>query len=457
MSFPKYPAYKDSGVEWLGEVPADWIVLDGRRLFTNIRNRANDEAEQLAATQAYGVMPQKQFMERQDQKVVLALAGTENFKEVLVDDFVISLRSFQGGIEHSSYQGCVSPAYTVLRAKQSGLMFTRFYKYFFKENSYVSALQSVTTGIREGRTITYEQFGLIPLPIPSKIEQVQIAKFLDHETAKIDALIEEQQRLIELLKEKRQAVISQAVTKGLDPSVPMKDSGVKWLGEVPAHWALPKLSYLGQVTNGATPDRENASYWNNGDIPWVASGALNDYHINSVSEFITRDALKSCSVEIISPGAILIGLVGQGKTRGLSALLNIAATINQNVCAIIPVKEKLSSSFLHFYVQCIYQPLRDLGRGSNQAALNCELVSAIRIPLPPNVEQKKIVRYVESILNGLGELEDYAKHTVALMQERRSALISAAVTGKIDVRGWQSANPPLQGLNQENKPCLEDL
>ncbi|KAF0866283.1 restriction endonuclease subunit S [Pseudomonas sp. LD120] len=285
-----------------------------------------------------------------------------------------------------------------------------------------------------------------PCAIPTLKEQTQIARFLDHETARIDELIEEQQRLIELLKEKRQAVISHAVTKGLDPTVLMKDSGVEWLGEVPMHWPLPKLGHLARVLNGSTPSRENMDYWSEGNIPWIASGSLNDYRIDLASEYITEKALKECSVEMIPRGAILVGLVGQGKTRGLAALLNIDATINQNVCAVIPDKEKVLSGFLHLYLHCVYEPLRDFGRGANQAALNCELVSALRIPLPCMEEQGRIVRHIESKLNEFDALEDYALRSIGLMQERRSALISAAVTGKIDVRGWQ---PPASATSPE--------
>jgi len=285
-TFPKYPAYKDSGVEWLGEVPEHWGIFIAKRLFGNVRESAKPDAEQLAATQAYGVIPQKDFMERNDAKVVLALSGTENFRDVRANDFVISLRSFQGGIEHSAYDGCVSPAYTVLRRRDQKNINPGYFRYLLKERSYISALQSVTTGIREGRTITYEQFGSLLMPVAPVSEQHHIARFLDHETARIDALIEEQQRLIELLKEKRQAVISHAVTKGLDPAVPMKDSGVEWLGEVPAHWDVSRLKYHStRIGDGlhSTPEYDDAGdyFFINGNN--LVGGAITVSPNNSAS------------------------------------------------------------------------------------------------------------------------------------------------------------------------------
>src|SRR5690554_4596911 len=248
VSFPQYPGYKDTSVDWLGVIPESWDLFLGKRIFSQRKERAYSDDQQLAASQAYGVIPQKKMMELTGNKVMLALGGTDSFRHVTQDDFVISLRSFEGGIEHSAYDGCVSPAYTVVAPNRT--IHPWFYRYLLKSRPYVSALQASTDSLRDGKSITFEQFGDIPLPYPPVADQRQIACFLDHETAKIDALIREQERLIELLQEKRQAVISHVVTKGLDPDVPMKDSGVEWLGEVPAHWKVKPLRYLGQCQNG---------------------------------------------------------------------------------------------------------------------------------------------------------------------------------------------------------------
>ena len=225
-------------------------TLTGKRFFSSIRKKALDTDEQLAASQKYGVIPQSLMMRLNDSKVMLALKGTDSFRHVEKDNFVISLRSFEGGIEHSDYTGCVSPAYTVLKSNID--IKAQYFKYLFKSGPYISALQSSTDSLRDGKSISYDQFGAIPLPKLSIKEQEKIASFLDYETAKIDILIEKQQRLIELLTEKRQAVISHAVTKGLNPDVPMKDSGVEWLGEVPEHWISAKLKYYtNQIVDGA--------------------------------------------------------------------------------------------------------------------------------------------------------------------------------------------------------------
>lgn len=448
MSFPAYTAYKDFGVEWLGEIPEHWAIFIAKRMFGNVRDSAKPDAEQLAATQAYGVIPQKDFMERNDTKVVLALSGTESFRDVRTNDFVISLRSFQGGIEHSAFDGCVSPAYTVLRRKDERNVNPSYFRYLFKDISYISALQSVTTGIREGRTITYEQFGTLSLPVAPVAEQAQIARFLDHETARIDALIEEQQRLIELLKGKRQAVISHAVTRGLDPTVPMKDSGVEWLGEVPQHWQVGALGYFAGIDTGATPDRGNPEYWG-GDIPWIKTGEVNYDNIFQAEEHITHEGVKNSAAKIAPKGTLLIAMYGQGVTRGRVAILDIEAAYNQ-ACAGVFVDSRIRVEYLRLFFIAAYPYIRDGGNETSQMNLSSGHVAKIKITVPPINEQISAEHFLNTEMARFDSLINEAGLLANHLQERRSALISAAVTGKIDIRGWESpASAKVQELEEE--------
>jgi type I restriction enzyme, S subunit len=383
-SFPAYPTYKDSGVEWLGEIPGHWAVFIAKRMFGNVRESASADAEQLAATQAYGVIPQKDFMERNDAKVVLALSGTENFRAVKANDFVISLRSFQGGIEHSAYDGCVSPAYTVLRRKDERNLNPSYLRYLFKDASYISALQSVTTGIREGRTITYEQFGSLSMPVAPVAEQTQIARFLDHETARIDALIEEQQRLIELLKEKRQAVISHAVTKGLDPTVPMKDSGVEWLGEVPAHWDVKKVGHACDIHNNLrTPiDRE---------IRAVRSGVYPYYGPTGVLDYIDDFYVEGEYFLIGEDGDHFLKF----EEKPMTFLVDGKFCVN-NHAHLVRGKDDCATSWAALYFEA-----RDLfpwliRQGVGRYKLRKEALVGISITVPPKSEQLRIVDEINS-------------------------------------------------------------
>jgi type I restriction enzyme, S subunit len=327
-----------------------------------------------------------------------------------------------------------SEIYTI---RASEKVVNRFLYYRLQEDGFMDLAIGAMTGAGGLKRVPSEVVANYIYASPEDGEQQKIANFLDHETAKIDTLIEKQQQLIKLLKEKRQAVISHAVTKGLNPNAPMRDSGVEWLGEVPEHWAMPKISHIGRVLNGSTPDKSNLSYWEGGAVPWLASGCLNSEIVDEPSHLISEAAYQNSSVELIPTDSLLVGMVGQGKTRGTSAILAINSCINQNMAAIIP-NEKVKIRFLYFLFQAMYDDLRELGRGGNQAALNCEIISSIRIPLPPIEEQTAIVDMLDELLIKLGDTDTLGEVQITLLQERRTALISAAVTGKIDVRNWKA-------------------
>lgn len=342
MSFPRYERYKDSGVEWLGEISEHWSVLPGRRLFGQKREPSLPSDAQLSATQKYGVIPQSLFMAREDQKVVLALSGTEAFKHVEQEDFVISLRSFQGGIERSKFSGCVSTAYTVLRATKP--IDPDYWAYLLKSDSYISVLSSTTDGIREGKSISYDQFGDLTLPNPPLSDQRDVSTFLDNETAKIDGLIEEQRRLIDLLKEKRQAVISRAVTKGLNPNAPMKDSGVYWIGMIPAHWEVAPIKRWFATVSGGTPNtgKYDEFYTSEGGYPWIRTTDLKNAPLSTFEISISEEGVNKSACTLLPTGSVLIAMYGGSGTIGKNAILQIDATINQALCGLLPLANILA-------------------------------------------------------------------------------------------------------------------
>lgn len=436
MSFPNYPEYEDTLADWLGAIPESWNLFLGKRIFSQRKERAYPDDPQLAASQAYGVIPQRKMMELTGNKVMLALGGTDSFRHVAQDDFVISLRSFEGGIEHSAYDGCVSPAYTVLTPKRR--IHPSFYRYLFKSRPYVSALQASTDSLRDGKSITFEQFGAIALPFPSVGEQFQIARFLDHETAKIDALIREQERLIELLQEKRQAVISHAVTKGLDPDVPMKDSGVEWLGEVPAHWIVARIKNFARVESGHTPDKKKEEYWVDCDIPWVS---LNDSKQLKKADYIADTSTKVNDLGIANSSARLLPAAAVVFTRdasiGLSAITTKPMAVSQHLIAWLCAGEKLVPEYLLLIFYAMESEFERYTFGATIKTIGMDDVRSLTAAFPPMEEQKQLVTWAfrkkETLQAGL----DAAEKTILLLKERRSALISSAVTGKIDVRNWQ--------------------
>ena len=242
---PTYEAYKDSGVEWLGEVPSEWPVLKMRYLYrdTSIKNRPNETL--LSVTQDKGVVPRDWV----ENRMVMPSGNLESFKFIEEGDFAISLRSFEGGLEYCHHAGIISPAYTVLKSIKNGLT-KGYYKYLFKSQAFISELQTSIVGIREGKNVSYEELKYSYLPIPSSDQQTLIANFLDQKTAQIDEAIAIKEQQIALLKERKQIIIQKAVTQGLDPDVPMKDSGVDWIGEIPADWVVKRLKQVAFIQNG---------------------------------------------------------------------------------------------------------------------------------------------------------------------------------------------------------------
>jgi len=433
MSLQPYPKYKDSGVAWLGEVPEHWEVSAGRRVFEQRRDPALPQDGQLSATQKYGVIPQKLFMELEDQKVTLALSGLDNFKHVQNEDFVISLRSFQGGIERSLFSGCVSPAYTVLRGTKQGN--SSFWAYLLKSRGYISALQAVTDGIRDGKNISYDQFGSVELPVPELSEQNTIATFLDRETAKIDELIAEQEKLIALLAEKRQATISHAVTKGLNPDAPMKDSGVEWLGEIPVHWMIKPLKHLIFLKSGGTPSKDNLDFWDGG-VPWASAKDLKLDELHDTIDHISESAIETGAASLVPASSILVVVRGMILARTFPVVeTRVPMAINQDLKAIVPVKGLLTKYLAWLLRGSAEESLRRLDEaGHGTKALRMEAWTSMLMPVPPMVEQIAISDHITAELSKLTELNVRANQLIDLLRERRTALISAAVTGKIDVR-----------------------
>lgn len=284
--------------------------------------------------------------------------------------------------------------------------------------------------------LTREKLAAVRLPaIPAGMQR-SIADFLDHETERIDGLVSKKQQLIQLLQEKRAALIGRVVTKGLDTAVPMKNSGVQWFGSVPSHWPIIRLGQIARVVNGSTPSRDDPKYWDGGTVPWLSSSKVNEDVVTQPSELITERAMRDCGLMLMPAGSVIVGLVGQGRTRAMTALLGIDSTINQNMAAVIP-KSRIREHYLRYQLEHLYVPLREHGRGSNQAALNCEVLAAIRLPVPPLEEQEAAACLVDNQTNRMETLSDNTEATIERLHEYRSALITAAVTGQIDVRSYR--------------------
>ncbi len=272
-------------------------------------------------------------------------------------------------------------------------------------------------------------------PFPTVASQRFISAFLDRKTAQIDALIAAYERLMALLEEKRQAVITQAVTKGLDPTVPMKDSGVEWLGEVPDHWEPRKIAHaFAQIGSGTTPPTGQDEWYSDSDggMPWITTGELRETVITETVKYVTAKALDEFSTLRVHPaGALAIAMYG--ATIGRLGILGVAATTNQ-ACCVLSGEISLRIRFVYFWLLAFRQQIVDLyAVGSGQPNINQEVITSLRVPAPTFAEQEGIVSFLDRETERIDVLISKVRTSIDLLKELRSTLITAAVTGQIDV------------------------
>lgn len=234
---------KDSGIEWIGKVPVEWKIDNPQYHFSQRKDRAKQGMVQLTASQKYGVITQTEYMERTGANIVTVQKDFDILKLVCAGDFVIHMRSFQGGLEYSEKTGSISSAYVMLIPSNT-IREPRYYKWFFKSSNYIDALSSTSNLVRDGQAMRWSNFIQLPILFPPAEEQQRIADFLDAKCAEIDALTADIQTQIDTLEQYKRSVITETVTKGLNPDAKMKDSGIQWIGNMPAHWDVIRGKYI---------------------------------------------------------------------------------------------------------------------------------------------------------------------------------------------------------------------
>ena len=448
MSFPRYPKYKPSGLEWLGVVPDHWELGRLKKWITKIESGTSVNAtDEPAEEHQYGVLKTScvysGFFDPKENKRVVQEEISRLSCPVTAETLIVSRMNTPdliGAAGHVSQK--VPNIFLPDRLWQIHFVGTspKFIHYWTCTTSYRSQVQMACTGTSSSmKNLSQDQFCQFCLAVPSTTEQKVIIDFVDHETAKIDALIAEQQRLIELLKEKRQAVISHAVTKGLNPHVRMKDSGVEWLGEVPEGWRIVQLRMLAKMiqTGPFGSQLHSEDYVVNG-IPVINPSNIQDGKIEpDWSCSITAEDANRLSQHKLIDGDIVFGRRGE---MGRCAL--VSATEVGWICGTGSLNVRLLPEvfppFISIYLRTEYvrEWLKLESVGSTMDNLNTQILGAIKLPLPNLSEQTTIVAYLETELAKFDTLTIEAQRGISFLQERRTALISAAVTGQIDVRGF---------------------
>jgi len=423
--YKAYPSYKYSGVEWLGDIPDDWVSIRFKQVFDEKKKKHNQGLN--CGSISFG-----EVVYKDNDKIPVETRAA--YQEVLLGEFLINplnlnfdLKSLRTAL--STLNVVVSTGYIVLTSKAN---FDKNYLRWLLYQFDVAHMKTLGAGVRQ--TVNFTDIGNSYFYQPCSKEQKSIANYLDKATAKIDTLIEKQTKLIELLKEKRQAVISSAVTRGLDASVPMKDSGVEWLGEIPEHWVSCKLKYYGFIIDCK---HITAEFTDEG-VPLASIREVKDWFVNlEQSKKTTNYYYKELIDGNRKPRANDI-IYSRNATVGEAAIVNEnhpVFAMGQDVC-LIRANQKLNSDFLLYCLKSkvIFSQLDVLMIGSTFKRVNVESIRTFSLSLPSVQVQIEIVKYLRKVVSKIDDLINKSTRSIDLLKEKRTALISAAVTGKIDVR-----------------------
>lgn len=444
MNLPAYREYVDSGIESLGSIPSHW-QLKPLKFLTTLNPRKSDYRGDLKESCSFVPMEKLKLGKIQldeERPIESVIEGYNYFEngDVLQAKVTPCFENKNIAIAQNLVNG-IGFGSTEINVIRTNEEFDSAYLYYrLQEDNYMNFGAASMIGAGGLKRVPSEVIDNFRIGVPPVSEQTQIARFLDYETARIDALIEEQQRLIELLKEKRQAVISHAVTTGLDPEVPMKDSGVEWLGEVPAHWEFTKLGRLAFMQEG--PGLRNWQFADDGvRVICVTNITSNGIDFDRLEKFISEEEYnRSYRHFTVVKGDLLLSSSGNswGKVAeysGTEAVILNTSTIRLNELVPLRVKRRFLRWFLES--KACREQLDLAMTGACQPNFGPTHLNEVTTTIPPVEEQEVISNYLDKSLSKFDGLIENALEAIELFQERRSTLISAAVTGKVDVRNWQ--------------------
>jgi type I restriction enzyme S subunit len=399
---------------WLAQTPATWHRMPAKAAFRERREPNLPHDVHLTPSQAFGVLPQAEYMARTGNAVVQNIQGQDSMKHVEPDDFIIHLRSFQGGIERSTYAGKVSTAYTVL--EPSRLVVPDYFRWLLKSDGYVQELRTTTNQLRDGQSIKFRDFAKIPLPVPPPEEQRTIAAYLDRETARIDTLIEEQQRLIEMLRERRTAAIA---------------------ARLEALGGMTRLKHVSTVQTGVTLSGEGDPA--DPEWPYLRVANVQVGYVDLREIKTVRVPPDRAAASMLQPGDVLMTEGGDIDKLGRGALWRgeVPNMLHQNHIFAVRPSDALDSEFL---VDWLDGPVArtyfrtTAKQTTNLAGTNKWTLGNLPVPVPPRDEQRRVVDALDEQTTKIDALIEETERFIELARERRGALITAAVTGQIDVR-----------------------
>ena len=418
----KYSKYKDSGVKWLGEIPSHWDVIKSKYLWKESFAVSDSGHEKLLSVSQYdGVTPTKSDSRSESLK---------GYKIVRENDLVINIMlAWMGGLGVSKYEGIVSPAYCIYKLCDSSN--PRFLHYLYKTPLYLAEFARHSSGVIPSRWRMYtDDFGQVLSLLPPRKEQDAIVSYLDSVTSKIDESIAQQQKMIDLLNERKQIIINEAVTKGLDPKAKMKDSGIDWIGQIPEHWETIQLKKYAKIILG-----KMLSNLQNNETEYICAKDVHYGNID-ISDLKKMNFSKSeKEMYEVKKGDMLI--VEGGAGAGGCAIYNYEKTgiCIQNSIMIVRCNEKIINEYVCFFLQSINEKgyVEYVCNKATIPHFTKEKVGSVTIPVPSRTEQFEIVKYVKNNISPINLAIESANKQIALLQERKQIIINDVVTGKVKV------------------------
>jgi type I restriction enzyme S subunit len=422
----KYQTYKPSRVLWINEYPSHWTEKQNKHIFCEKKDEVGIDWKdyQLLSLSKKGII--KRDIDSGKGKFPESF---ESYKKVESDDLIFCLYDIEEtprSVGLSKFNGMITGSYKIYRCTEN----PKFIYYWYLTIDDFKGLKPFYTGMRN--VVRPETFLSLKIYIPPINEQNQIVQFLDEKTELIDKLISTKELKISLLKEQRTLLINQVVTKGLNPNVKMKESGVEWIGKIPEHWKVGKLYQYSKLLSGSTPLRTNPEYWEDGDIPWMSSGEINKEIIRNIDGRITKLGNEKSNTPMLPVKTVMIGLNGQGKTKGTVGILEVETTCNQSLCGII-CNNFVEPFFLFYFLKSQYYHLRGLVGEGKREGLSVSFLSLYPLLIPSISEQQQIVKYLDSQTKEIDEIVFLEQKKIDLLKEYRQSLISEVVTGKIKV------------------------
>ena len=420
-------AMKDSGIAWIGEIPEDWKIVRNKNAFVCNKELVGKKSAltQLLSLTTRGI--KKKDINNAEGKLPESFDTYQFVKEndIVMCLFDLDCSAVFSGI--SPIDGMISPAYRVLSCKEC--MEPRYADYWFRYISDGRKFNHFAKNIRY--TLSYEEFSALPLLLPKKVEQHRIADYLDRKCSQIDAIIARQQEVIEKLNAYKLSVITEAVTKGLNPHAPMKDSGVEWIGEIPEQWETASISRVATVVRGASPrPAGDPRYFNGQDVPWITVAEVtkdDGKYIFSTESYLTKEGAE-CS-RLVEKGTLLLS--NSGATLGVPKVTLITGCINDGSVAFLDLN--IEQMYLLYVFKSRTLELRKQMQGYGQPNLNTTIVKNIVVPLPHPDEQKSISEYLDKRCKAIDDTIEMKEKVVERLSKYKKSLIYEVVTGKKEV------------------------